>query len=396
MIEPGRRRLTQQMIIVGCLAFAAVLAGCGGHRQKGCCLHAKTGMSVVESDFGVMPDGQRVSLYTLTNAQGAVAKITNYGGIVTELWMPDKDGALDDIVLGYDNLQAYLDRNPFFGCIVGRYANRIGNAQFTLDGTTYSLTANSGDHHLHGGVTGFDKVLWEAKPVKSSDSVGLQLRYLSKDMQEGYPGNLDVTVVYTLTNANELRIDYTATTDKPTVCNLTHHSYFNLAGHGSGDILGHELMLNADHYTPIDSTLIPTGQIRSVTNTPMDFTQLTAIGRRIDADYDQLRYGRGYDHNWVLNKQYNGQMTLAARVCESTSGRVMEIWTTEPGIQFYAGNFLDGTLTGKDGQVYHERYGFCLETQHFPDSPNKSQFPSTVLRPGQLYQTTTIHKFMTR
>lgn len=359
------------------------------------------GMSITQSTFGTLPDGQTATLYTLTNANGAVAKITDFGGIVTELWVPDKNGKLGDIVLGFDSLDGYLsdaykESGPYFGCIVGRYGNRIGKGRFTLDGKTFQLATNNDENHLHGGIKGFDKVLWKGQPVPGSDSVGVKFRYRSKHMEEGYPGNLDVTVVYTLTNANELRIDYTATTDKPTVCNLTNHSYFNLAGQGNGDILGHDLMLNADYYTPVDAGLITTGEILKVAGTPMDFTRPTMIGARIDVDFDQLRYGQGYDHNWVLNKNHNGEMTLAARVTEATSGRVMEIWTTEPGIQFYAGNFLDGTLTGKDGKVYQHRYGFCLETQHFPDSPNKPQFPTTVLRPGQTYQTTTIHKFSTR
>ena len=341
-----------------------------------------------QTDFGTLPDGQKVSLYTLTSASGALAKITDYGGIVTELWMPDKNGTLGDIVLGFDNLQGYLSKHPYFGCIVGRFGNRIGKGRFTLDGTTYQLAANNGENHLHGGLAGFDKVLWKAEPVQSKDGVGLKLSYLSRDMEEGYPGNLEVTVVYTLTNANELRIDYTASTDKPTICNLTNHSYFNLAGQGSGDILKHELMLNADYYTPVDNAQIPTGEIHSVKDTPMDFTR----PRRIGADFEQLKFGGGYDHNWVLNKT-GDEMSLAARVYEPTSGRVMEVWTTEPGVQFYAGNFLDGTLTGKAGKVYHRRYGLCLETQHFPDSPNKPDFPDTVLRPGRILRTTTVHKF---
>ncbi len=352
-------------------------------------------MSIAKTDYGTLPDGQKASLYTLTNAGGAVARITNYGGIITELWMPDKTGALAYVVLGFDTLQGYMPNAPYFGAIIGRYGNRIGKAAFELDGRTYTLAGNDKGNHLHGGVKGFDKVLWQAEPIETKDGVGLRLRYVSKDMEEGYPGNLEVTVVYTLTNANELRIDYTATTDKPTVCNLTNHSYFNLAGQGSGDILGHILTLNADHYTPVNAGLIPIGQIAPVNGTPMDFTAPTAIGARINSDHEQIKFGGGYDHNWVLNKKA-GQLSLAATVYEPTSGRVMEVWTTEPAIQFYAGNFLDGTLTGKTGKVYKHRYGFCLETQHYPDSPNQPSFPSTTLRPGQTYRTTTVHKFSTK
>jgi len=383
-----RKSVIWAMAGVGLMIWAGCICPCKKNQSaKG------TGtMSITKSDFGVLPDGQKVSLYTLTNTQGAVAKITNYGGIVTELWMPDKSGTMGDIVLGFDNLQAYVKDSPYFGCIVGRYGNRIAKGQFTLDGVTYTLATNNGQNHLHGGIKGFDKVLWQAEPIEAPDGVGLRLRYVSNDMEEGYPGNLDVTVVYTLTNANELRIDYTATTDKPTICNLTHHSYFNLAGQGKGDILGHVLTLNADRYTPVDAGLIPTGQIAPVSGTPMDFTQPTAIGARINSDDEQIKFGGGYDHNWALNKK-PGELSLAATVYEPTCGRVMEIWTTEPAIQFYAGNFLDGTLIGKGGKVYKHRYGFCLETQHYPDSPNHPHFPSTTLRPGQIYRTTTVHKF---
>lgn len=381
--------MKRRSVLLSVLVVMLALAGCrvAPLQQDG----GETNIQV--SDFGRTKSGQQVELYTLTNANGLVAKIATYGGTVTELWVPDRNGQLGDIVLGFDNIRDYEEKSSYFGSIIGRYGNRIGNAAFVLDGKAYSLNANDGNNHLHGGLVGFDKVVWDAKPFQTPDGVGLKLRYLSKDMQEGYPGNLDVTVVYTLTNANELRIDYTATTDKPTVCNLTNHSYFNLAGQGNGDILGHDLMLNASKYTPVGDTLIPTGEVLNVAGTPMDFTRPTKIGARINADMDQIRYGQGYDHNWVLNKQHNGEMTLAARVSEATSGRTMEIWTTEPAIQFYAGNFLDGTVTGKDGKVYRHRYAFCLETQHFPDSPNKPQFPTTVLRPGQTYQTTTIHTF---
>ena len=309
--------------------------------------------------------------------------------------MPDRDGNLGDIVLGFDNLKDYEEKSPYFGCIVGRYGNRIGDAEFTLDGNAYKLNANDGENHLHGGVKGFDKVVWDAEPIQNDKGVGLKLHYLSKDMEEGYPGNLDVTVTYMLTNDDELKIHYEATTDKPTVCNLTNHNYYNLDGQGNGDILNHILMINADHYTPVDEGLITTGEIAPVEGTPLDFTEPTKIGARINQDNTQLKYGKGYDHNWVLNKK-GKKMSLAARVYAPSSGRVMKIYTTEPGIQFYSGNFLDGTLTGKEGEVYKHRYGFCLETQHFPDSPNKPEFPSTTLRPEQTYKTTTVHQFMTK
>jgi len=342
--------------------------------------------------FGKTPDGTPVELYTLTNANGLEAKITNYGGIVVSLLVPDRDGKPGDVVLGYETLEEYIENNPYFGTLVGRYGNRIARGKFTLEGIEYTLAQNDGENHLHGGPKGFDKVVWKADAVRSKKSVGLKLTYLSKDGEEGYPGNLSVTVVYTLTNDNELKIEYTAVTDKVTIVNLTHHGYFNLAGAGLGDILGHELMIKADRFTPVDKGLIPTGELRSVKGTPMDFTQAVAIGARIDQAAEQLVLGGGYDHNWVLNNG-DGSLALAARVYEPTTGRVMEVYTTEPGIQFYSGNFLDGSITGKGGKVYEYRYGFCLETQHFPDSPNKPDFPSTVLKPGETYTTTTIYTF---
>lgn len=343
--------------------------------------------------FGTAPDGQEVSLYTLKNSKGNVIKITNYGGIVVSLTVPDRDGNKCDIVLGYDNLDGYIKNSPYFGALIGRYGNRIGNAKFTLDGKTYTLAANDGKNSLHGGNVGFDKVVWDAKEIREHGAVGLQLSYLSKDGEEGYPGNLSCTVKYLWTNKNELKIEYAATTDKTTVVNLTHHSYFNLAC--QGDILNHELMIRADKFTPVDEGLIPTGELREVQGTPMDFSKPTAIGARINQDDQQLKYGKGYDHNWVL-LGLSGSMKLAATVYEPTSGRVMEVYTTEPGLQFYSGNFLDGTITGKDGVVYKHRTGFCLETQHFPDSPNKPNFPSTVLKPGEKYSSETIYKFETK
>jgi aldose 1-epimerase len=373
------------------LIIASLFLACG------CCPGTKSTMkaSIEKQPFGRTDDGHKVDLYTLTNANGLVARITNYGGTVTELWVPDRNGKPGDILLGFDNLKDYEEKSPYFGCIIGRYGNRIGNAEFTLDGKEYKLAANDGKNTLHGGNKGFDKVVWDAKPIMTANGPALKLHYLSKDMEEGYPGNLDVTVTYTLTNDNELKIDYMATTDKPTVCNLTNHNYYNLDGQGNGDILGQILMINADHYTPVDSGLIPTGVIAPVKGTPFDFTKPTAIGARINNDNTQLKYGKGYDHNWVLNKK-DEEMSLAATVYAPQTGRVLTIYTNEPGIQFYSGNFLDGTITGKDGKVYKHRYAFCLETQHFPDSPNKPNFPSTTLRPGETYKTTTINKFSIR
>jgi aldose 1-epimerase len=338
--------------------------------------------------YGKTAEQEAVELYTLTNAKGASVKIITYGGIVTSLKVPDRNGKMGDVVLGFDNLESYLKSNPFFGALVGRYGNRIAKGKFTLDGKEYTLARNNDPNHLHGGLKGFDKVVWKAKEIAGKNGPGLALSYVSKDGEEGYPGKLTVNVVYTLTNSNELKIAYTATTDKTTVVNLTHHSYFNLAG--EGDILKHEVMIAANRFTPVDATLIPTGELRSVKGTPMDFTKPFAIGARIDQADEQLKFGRGYDHNWVLNAN-KGVLALAARVYEPVTGRVMEVHTTEPGIQFYTGNFLNNT--GKGGQAYQARYGFCLETQHFPDSPNQPKFPSTTLKPGQKYQTTTIYRF---
>ena len=349
-------------------------------------------MKINKEPFGEF-DGKNVDIYTLTNANQVEIKITNYGGIVTSIKLPDKNGKFDDVVLGYNHLQEYINNNPYFGCIVGRYGNRIGEAKFALDGEEFTLAKNDGENNLHGGLKGFDKVLWNAEPVRGENNVGLKLTYLSKDGEEGFPGNLKVTVTYTLTNDNSFLIDYLATTDKTTVVNLTNHTYWNLAGEGSGDIIRHELMLNADSFTPVYQGLITTGEIMSVENTPMDFRKPTAIGDRIESDYEQLKFSRGYDHNWVLNAEENDKPGLAATVYEPVSGRFMEIFTTEPGIQFYSGNFLDGSIIGKSGRAYVFRSGFCLETQHFPDSPNKPGFPSVVLKPGETYKTTTIHKF---
>jgi len=347
-------------------------------------------MSAQKGSFGQMPDGRVVDLYTLTNTNGLRVRITNYGAILVSLEVPDRDGNLADITLGFDALDGYLAGHPYFGATVGRYANRIGKARFVLDGNEYKLAANNGENHLHGGIKGFDKVVWKLDDLKAESSEAVvKMSYISEDGEEGYPGNLACTVTYTLTKDNELKINYEAETDKTTVVNLTNHSYFNLAGRGNGDVLGHELTLNADRYTPVDEGLIPTGEIRSVKDSPMDFTLPMSIGSRIE------QVGTGYDHNYVLNSG-GGTLALAARVYEPTSGRVMEIYTTEPGVQLYTGNFLDGTLAGKGGKVYKKHYAFCLETQHFPDSPNKPEFPSVVLLPGQKYTTVTVHKFSTR
>jgi aldose 1-epimerase len=337
--------------------------------------------------FGKTKDGQIVQLYTMTNGSGMVVKITNYGGIVTEVWTPDKRGRLQDIVLGFDKLNGYLGDHPYFGSIVGRYANRIAKGKFALNGAEYHLATNNNGNHLHGGIKGFDKVVWKAEEIKGKDQVGLRLGYVSKDGEEGYPGQLSVTVVYTLTNRNELTISYEATTDKPTIVNLTHHSYFNLAGAGSGDVLSHELMINADRYTVADDSLIPTGELRSVEGTAMDFRSAKTVGERIE------QVPGGYDHNYVLNR-LDDKLSLAAKVFERKSGRIMEVWTTEPGIQFYSGNFLDGSIRGKGGKRYDRHFGLCLETQHFPDSPNHPEFPSVVLNPGQTYRHLTVYKFM--
>ncbi|HEU4743351.1 MAG TPA: aldose epimerase family protein [Meiothermus sp.] len=344
-------------------------------------------MKIERRPFGTV-EGTPVNLYLLTHPNGLRAEISNYGGIVVSLWVPDRTGQFADVVLGYDKLEGYLQKSPYFGALIGRYGNRIAKGRFTLNGVTYTLAQNNGENHLHGGLKGFDKAVWEAREVPG---VGLELSYLSKDGEEGYPGNLAVTVRYALTN-DALRIDYSATTDRDTVVNLTQHSYFNLAE--EGDILGHELTLYADHFTPVGEGLIPTGEIAPVTGTPLDFTRPTAIGARIEQDHPQLVYAGGYDHNWALNRGGAG-LERAATVYEPQTGRVMEVLTTQPGVQFYSGNFLDGSIIGKGGQVYQRRAGFCLETQHFPDSPNHPNFPSTVLRPGQIYQQTTVYRFST-
>ena len=349
-------------------------------------------MIIEKESWGQTGDGQEVELYSLVNDSGMKVQITNYGGIVTSILAPGKDGAFEDVALGFPTLEGYLGEHPYFGAIVGRYGNRIAKGKFTLDGEEYTLAVNNGPNALHGGIEGFDDRVWAAREMRDENAVGLRLHYVSEAGEEGYPGALDTTVTYWLTSDNAIKIHYEATTDAPTPVNLTNHSYFNLAGQGDGDILGHVMMLNADRFLPVDETLIPTGERRPVEGTPFDFTTPKPIGRDIDADNQQMEYGGGYDHCFVLKSQ-DGSLALAARVTEPTTGRVMEVYTTEPGVQFYTGNFLDGTLTGKGGKVYKHRFGFCLETQHFPDSPNQPDFPGTILRPGETYRSTTVYKF---
>lgn len=352
-----------------------------------------TEATIGKEPFGTTPDGLPVEIYTLRNKNGIEARITNYGGILVSLKTPDKSGHLDDIVLGYDNLDGYIKRNPYFGSLVGRYGNRIAKGKFSLNGKTYTLaTNNNGHNHLHGGLKGFDKVVWAAKAVETPGGPALQLNYLSKDGEEGYPGNLSVMAVYTLTQANALQLDFTATTDKDTICNLTHHSYFNF--HGGDDVLDYIVQINAEKFTPIDAAMIPTGELRPVAGTPFDFRKPTRIGAHINSNDEQIQFARGYDHNWVFDKA-PGELGLVANVLDKSSGRRMEVFTTEPGMQFYAGNFLDGSITGKRGRKYHQRHAFCMEPQHFPDSPNRPNFPSVELKPGQVYKNTIIYKFST-
>lgn len=370
------------------LSFLFIFIGAG------LIVQAKPG--VKKDSFGKTADGKSVEIYTLKNSQGAEAKIITYGGTMVSLKVPDKNGKFGDVVLGYDSVADY-EKNAFYmGALIGRYGNRIAKGKFSLGGRNYKLAINNGENHLHGGLKGFDKVVWTAKSSADKNGANLQLTYFSRDGEENYPGNFSIKVVYSLTENNELKIVYSAATDKETVVNLTHHSYFNLAGAGSGDILNHQLQINADRFTPVgDSGSIPTGELRSVKGTPLDFTRAAKIGARIEQDDAQLKFGNGYDQNFVLNKTGNSLM-LAAKVYEPTSRRVLEVFTTEPGLQFYSANFLDDTITGKGGKIYRKRYGFCLEAQHFPDSPNKPKFPSTVLKPGQRYSQTTIYKFSTR
>jgi len=384
-----RRRVGIVGLVVSFLYFVGASAAAAPEGQP-------MGVGVQKAEFGKTKDGTRVELYTLTNAHGMKAKITTYGGVITELDAPDRDGKMGDVVLGFDNLNSYLAGDPYFGALIGRVANRIAKGHFKLDGKEYAVVKNNGPNALHGGVKGFDKVIWKAEPVEAKGGVALQLSYLSPDGEEGYPGNLTVAVTYTLTDDNTLRIDYKATTDKATPVNLTNHSYFNLGGPGSGDILDEVLTIEADKYTPVDDTMIPTGELKPVKGTPYDFTKPTKIGARIDElkpDPAKDNPG-GYDINYVLRMIEEKKVPqLAARVHDPKSGRVMEVYTTEPGLQFYTGNFLDGTLTGKNGVVYKKHQALCLEADHFPDSVNHPDFPSTILEPGKTYTQTTIYKF---
>jgi len=375
------RRLIPAYALVFITAIGGLLIAQTSSKQKS---------GVQQQDFGTR-DGRPITLYTLTNAHGVEVRAMTYGGIIVSLRVPDRKGQLADIVLGHDKAEDYMPNPPYLGAIVGRYANRIANGTFTLDGKTYTLPKNDGPNTLHGGLTRtFDKVLWDGEPLKGKNSVAFT--YLSKDGDEGFPGNLKVKVTYTLKDSNELVVDYEATTDKATPINVSQHSYFNLKGAGNGDILDHEIMINADKFTPVDKNLIPTGELRAVKGTPFDFTTSTKIGARIEDSYEQMVLGHGYDHNFVLNRKGAG-LSLAARVYEPTTGRVLEVSTTQPAVQFYTGNFLDGSVTGKEGHVYKRRYGLCLETQHYPDSPNHPDFPSTILKPGEKFNQTTVFKF---
>ena len=355
------------------------------------CNQKQNSTQLIDNDlFGTLVDGKEVKLFTLQNKNGVVTQITNYGGRVVNLWTPDKNGNFDDIVLGYETMEGYLKSNEiYYGALIGRYGNRIGKGMFHLNDTVYKLALNNDENHLHGGIDGFNNVVWEASQI---DEQTLELRYLSPDMEEGYPGNLKVKVKYQLTDDNELKTEYWATTDKPTPVNLTQHSFFNLKGVGNGDVLDNILQINADFYTPVDKGLIPTGDIAPVEGTPMDFRNPTAVGKRINDDFEQLKFGLGYDHNWVLNQSDSG-LTFAAKVVEPVSGRTIKVYTNEPGLQVYTGNFLDGSDSGKGGKTFGYRGAICLETQHFPDSPNKPDFPTTILNPGDEYYSICVYKF---
>ena len=385
--------MSRSLMLSGVAAIAALtIAAAGCSREDAPMPEQQNKPRVTKVPFDRTPDGQLVEIVTLRSPIGVEMTVLTYGGIIATLKTPDRSGALDDIVLGFDKLESYIKESPYFGCLIGRYGNRIAKGKFTLDGTPYTLATNNGPNHLHGGIKGWDKVIWASEPFQNATSSGVALTYTSKDGEEGYPGTVKAKVTYTLTDMGQLVVDYSATTDKATVINLTQHSYFNLAGSKANDILGHELMLNAPQYTPVDATLIPTGEIASVEGTPLDFRTSTKIGARINDTHQQMKFGEGYDHNFVLARTGPG-LVEAAKVIEPVTGRTMTISTTEPGIQFYSGNFLKGDLKGKGGRVYPQRSGFCLETQHYPDSPNHANFPSTVLRPGEEYKSQTVFTF---
>lgn len=389
--------MTNKLFLSAVAALAVALAGNAASSDCDSCAAGSCGLAslpckITVAPFGKTKEGTRVDIYTLRNLNGVEARICTYGGIIVSLKAPDRDGHLADVVLGFDNLDGYLTNSPFFGALIGRYGNRIAGGEFALDGVTYHLPVNDGPNTLHGGLKGFDKVVWRGKIIQSAAGPALELTYLSKDGEEGFPGNLSVKVVYTLMSDNGLRIDYTATTDKDTVLNLTQHTYFNLAGHG--DVLRHKVFIDADTFTPVDETLIPTDELRPVEGTAFDFLEPTAIGARINQDDKQLKFGKGYDHNYVLNHPM-GHLDVVAQVSEPATGRVLEVLTTEPGLQFYTGNHIDKPIVGKGGQVYDFRGAFCMEAQHYPNSPNQPDFPSTALRPGQVYHNTIIFRLST-
>jgi aldose 1-epimerase len=385
-----------KLFLSAAATLAVTLAGVAASSDcdSGCAADAALSMpcNITQACFGKMPDGTVINIYTLRNLDGIEARICNYGGIIVSLKAPDRNGHLGDVVLGFDDLDNYVTNNPYFGALIGRYGNRIARGTFTLDGHTYHLPINNDPNTLHGGPKGFDKVVWHPEVIQTENGPALEMTYLSRDGEEGFPGNLKVKAVYSLTQDNGLRLDYTATTDKDTVVNLTQHSYFNLGG--EDNVLGYKVWIDADKFTPVDETLIPTGELKPVAGTPFDFRQPTLIGARINQDDPQLKYGLGYDHNYVLNHPA-GQLDVVARVTDPNSGRVLEVLTTEPGLQFYSGNHLDGPISGKGGRVYNFRGAFCMEAQHFPDSPNQSQFPSTALRPGKVYHNTIIFRLST-
>jgi aldose 1-epimerase len=384
------RRTGSTLVVAACATIALA-----GLRQPAQTPAAMTG-AVARATYGVMPDGTAIESFTFSNGRGIEIQAISYGGIITSLRVPDRQGRPGDIVLGYDSLEGYLrDNSPYFGAIIGRYANRIAKGRFELGGVAYQLATNNGPNHLHGGDKGFDKVAWQGEPIQTASEVGVAFTRTSPDGEERYPGTARVRVAYMLTGRNELRVTYEATSDKPTPINLTQHSYFNLSGDASRDILSHELTIDADRYTPVDAALIPTGQLAAVEGTPFDFRKPAAIGARIAADHPQLAAGGGYDHNFVLNRSGAG-LSPAAVLHDPATGRTATIATTAPGMQFYSGNFLDGRITGKSGRVYRHRFGLCLETQHFPDSPNQPEFPSTILRPGQTYRSETVFTFAVR